>query len=73
MAPVPTMAVTNSMSSIVTKLRQMRERSTNIVVQTPISVVETVAVKVIERPAPGEMTVTKVEEAEIRKASDPGV
>jgi hypothetical protein len=38
-----------------------------------MSVVETVAVEVIEQPAPGVMTVTKVEEPEIRKASDPGV
>ena len=73
MAPVPTMAVTNPMSPIVTKVRRMRGRSTNILVQTPMSVVETVAVEVIEQPAPGVMTVTKVEEPEIRKASDPGV
>jgi hypothetical protein len=32
-------------------------------------VVETVAVEVIEQPAPGAITVTEVEETEVRKAS----
>ena len=32
-------------------------------------VVETVAVEVIEQPAPGVITVTEVEETEVRKAS----
>jgi hypothetical protein len=31
--------------------------------------VETVAVEVIEQPAPGVITVTEVEETEVRKAS----
>jgi hypothetical protein len=39
-------------------------------VKQPIApVVETVAVEVIEQPAPGVITVTEVEETEIRKAS----
>jgi hypothetical protein len=39
-------------------------------VKQPVApVVETVAVEVIEQPAPGVITVTEVEETEIRKAS----
>lgn len=39
-------------------------------VKQPITpVVETVAVEVIEQPAPGLITVTEVEETEVRKAS----
>jgi len=39
-------------------------------VKQPVTpVVETVAVEVIEQPAPGVITVTKVEETEVRKAS----
>jgi hypothetical protein len=39
-------------------------------VKQPITpVVETVAVEVIEQPAPGVITVTEVEETEVRKAS----
>ena len=35
----------------------------------PVAVVETVAVEVIEQPAPGVITVTEVEETEVRQAS----
>jgi hypothetical protein len=39
-------------------------------VKQPVApVVETVAVEVIEQPAPGVITVTEVEETEVRKAS----
>jgi hypothetical protein len=39
-------------------------------VKQPVTpVVETVAVEVIEQPAPGVITVTEVEETEVRKAS----
>ena len=39
-------------------------------VKPPVaSVVETVAAEVIEQPAPGAITVTDVEETEVRKAS----
>ena len=39
-------------------------------VKQPVApLVETVAVEVIEQPAPGVITVTEVEETEIRKAS----
>jgi hypothetical protein len=39
-------------------------------VKRPVTpVVETVAVEVIEQPAPGVITVTEVEETEVRKAS----
>jgi hypothetical protein len=39
-------------------------------VKRPVApVVETVAVEVIEQPAPGVITVTEVEETEVRKAS----
>ena len=39
-------------------------------VKPPVTrVVETVAVEVIEQPAPGAITVTEVEETEVRKAS----
>jgi hypothetical protein len=39
-------------------------------VKQPVApVVETVAVEVIEQPAPGVITVTEIEETEIRKAS----
>jgi hypothetical protein len=37
--------------------------------QSVTPVVETVAVEVIEQPAPGVITVTEVEETEVRKAS----
>ena len=37
--------------------------------QSVAPVVETVAIEVIEQPAPGVITVTEVEETEIRKAS----
>ena len=41
-----------------------------VVRKQPVApVVETVAVEVIEQPAPGVITVTEVEETEIRKAS----
>jgi hypothetical protein len=35
----------------------------------PASAVETVAVEVIEQPAPGVITVTEIEETEVRQAS----
>ena len=35
----------------------------------PVAVVETVAVEVIEQPAPGVITVTEVEETDVRQAS----
>jgi hypothetical protein len=39
-------------------------------IKQPVApVVETVAVEVIEQPAPGVITVTEVEETEVRKAS----
>ncbi len=39
-------------------------------IRPPVApVVETVAVEVIEQPAPGVITVTEVEESEVRKAS----
>ena len=39
-------------------------------VKRPVTpVIETVAVEVIEQPAPGVITVTEVEETEVRKAS----
>jgi hypothetical protein len=39
-------------------------------VKQPVApVVETAAVEVIEQPAPGVITVTEVEETEVRKAS----
>ena len=39
-------------------------------VKQPVApVVETVAVEVLEQPAPGVITVTEVEETEVRKAS----
>jgi hypothetical protein len=37
--------------------------------QPVVAAVETVAVEVIEQPAPGVITVTEVEETEVRKAS----
>ena len=37
--------------------------------QPMAQVVETAAVEVVEQPAPGVITVTEVEEAEVRKAS----
>ena len=37
--------------------------------QPVVAAVETVAVEVVEQPAPGIITVTEVEEAEVRKAS----
>jgi hypothetical protein len=37
--------------------------------QPVVAAVETVAVEVIEQPAPGAITVTDVEETEVRKAS----
>ena len=39
-------------------------------VKPPVApVVETVAAEVIEQPAPGQITVTEIEETEVRKAS----
>ena len=56
----------------VTKTRPKRASVTKAVrkVKRPIApVLETAAVEVIEQPAPGVITVTEVEETELRKAS----
>ena len=45
------------------------KKATRKVRQPVAPVVETVAVEVIEQPAPGVITVTEVEETEVRKAS----
>ena len=45
------------------------KKATRKVKQPVAPAVETVAVEVIEQPAPGVITVTEVEETEIRKAS----
>ena len=57
---------------IVAKAKPTRAPAKKAVRSTkqPITpVVETVAVEVIEQPAPGVITVTEVEETEVRKAS----
>jgi hypothetical protein len=56
----------------VTKARPKRapaQKATRKVKQPVAPVVETVATELIEQPAPGAITVTEVEETEIRKAS----
>jgi hypothetical protein len=45
------------------------KKATRKVKQAVVAAVETVAVEVIEQPAPGVITVTEVEETEVRKAS----
>jgi hypothetical protein len=45
------------------------KKATRKLKQPVAPVVESVAVEVIEQPAPGVITVTEVEETEIRKAS----
>jgi len=50
--------------------RATAKKTARKVKQQPIApAVETVAVDVIEQPAPGVITVTEIEETEIRKAS----
>jgi hypothetical protein len=49
--------------------RQPAKKAAPKVKQPVAPVVETVAVEVIEQPAPGVITVTEVEETEVRKAS----
>jgi hypothetical protein len=47
----------------------MKKAAQKVKQQPVVSVVETVATEAIEQPAPGVITVTEVEETEIRKAS----
>jgi hypothetical protein len=49
--------------------RASAKKAARKVKQLVAPVVETVAVEVIEQPAPGVITVTEVEETEVRKAS----
>jgi len=49
--------------------RASAKKAARKVKQPSAPVVETVAVEVIEQPVPGVITVTEVEETEIRKAS----